>query len=107
MTSTFELYRRSTIGMCLTETLDQMVSGGILSPALAIKVLIQFDQSVTEVIDNEAKSKISIKGHLHTYRYCDNVWTFLLQNAQLKSEEGQETVESLKIVACDSKLLTE
>ncbi|KAF0932107.1 hypothetical protein E2562_008644 [Oryza meyeriana var. granulata] len=42
--ATFELYRRSTIGMCLTETLDEMVSGGTLSPELAIRVLVQFDK---------------------------------------------------------------
>ncbi|KAL1544314.1 transcription initiation factor IIA subunit 2 [Salvia divinorum] len=105
--ATFELYRRSTIGMCLTETLDQMVSSGVLSPELAIQVLIQFDKSMTEALESEVKNKVSIKGHLHTYRFCDNVWTFILQNAQLKSEEGQETVDSLKIVACDSKLLTQ
>ncbi|KAL7125235.1 hypothetical protein ABFS83_14G103800 [Erythranthe nasuta] len=105
--ATFELYRRSTIGMCLTETLDQMVSSGILTPELAIQVLIQFDKSMTEALESEVKSKVSIKGHLHTYRFCDNVWTFILQNAQLKSEEGQETVDSVKIVACDSKLLTQ
>ncbi|GER42877.1 transcription initiation factor IIA subunit 2 [Striga asiatica] len=105
--ATFELYRRSTIGMCLTETLDQMVSSGVLTPELAIQVLIQFDKSMTEALESEVKSKVSIKGHLHTYRFCDNVWTFILQNAQLKSEEGQETVESVKIVACDSKLLNQ
>lgn len=44
--ATFELYRRSTIGMCLTETLDQMVTGGVLSPELAIQVLIQFDKVI-------------------------------------------------------------
>jgi hypothetical protein len=42
--ATFELYRRSTIGMCLTETLDEMVNNGTLSPELAIQVLIQFDK---------------------------------------------------------------
>ena len=42
--ATFELYRRSTIGMCLTETLDEMVSSGTLSPELAIQVLVQFDK---------------------------------------------------------------
>ncbi|KAL1557903.1 transcription initiation factor IIA subunit 2-like isoform X2 [Salvia divinorum] len=105
--ATFELYRRSTIGMCLTETLDQMVSSGTLSPELAIQVLIQFDKSMTEALESEVKTKVSIKGHLHTYRFCDNVWTFILQNAQLKSEEGQETVDCFKIVACDSKLLTQ
>ncbi|KAM0037015.1 putative transcription initiation factor IIA, gamma subunit, transcription factor IIA, beta-barrel [Helianthus debilis subsp. tardiflorus] len=65
--ATFELYRRSTIGMCLTETLDEMVSSGILGPELAIQVLVQFD-----------------KGHLHTYRFCENVWTFILQDALFK-----------------------
>ena len=42
--ATFELYRRSTIGMCLTETLDEMVQNGTLSPEIAIQVLVQFDK---------------------------------------------------------------
>ncbi|KAM7516915.1 hypothetical protein LguiA_006498 [Lonicera macranthoides] len=105
--ATFELYRRSTIGMCLTETLDEMVSNGILSPELAIQVLVQFDKSMTEALESQVKSKVSIKGHLHTYRFCDNVWTFILQDAHFKSDEIQETVGRVKIVACDSKLLTQ
>lgn len=32
--------------MCLTETLDEMVSSGTLSPELAIQVLVQFDKVV-------------------------------------------------------------
>ncbi|CAA2991240.1 transcription initiation factor IIA subunit 2 [Olea europaea subsp. europaea] len=105
--ATFELYRRSTIGMCLTETLDEMVSSGVLSPELAIQVLVQFDKSMTEALENRVKSKVSIKGHLHTYRFCDNVWTFILQDVHLKSEDFQENVGHMKIVACDSKLLTQ
>ncbi|GMH12110.1 hypothetical protein Nepgr_013951 [Nepenthes gracilis] len=105
--ATFELYRRSTIGMCLTETLDEMVQSGTLSPELAIQVLVQFDKSMTEALDNQVKSKVSITAHLHTYRFCDNVWTFILQDAQFKNEESQETVGRVKIVACDSKLLAQ
>ncbi|XP_062163197.1 transcription initiation factor IIA subunit 2 [Alnus glutinosa] len=105
--ATFELYRRSTIGMCLTETLDEMVQSGTLRPELAIQVLVQFDKSMTEALENQVKSKVSIKGHLHTYRFCDNVWTFILQDAMFKHEECQETVGRVKIVACDSKLLTQ
>ncbi|KAI7754529.1 hypothetical protein M8C21_028899 [Ambrosia artemisiifolia] len=60
--ATFELYRRSTIGMCLTETLDEMVSNGILTPDLAIQVLVQFDKSMTEALDSQVKSKVTIKG---------------------------------------------
>ncbi|KAK4740889.1 hypothetical protein SAY87_024477 [Trapa incisa] len=105
--ATFELYRRSTIGMCLTETLDEMVQSGTLSPELAIQVLVQFDKSMTEALETQVKSKVSIKGHLHTYRFCDNVWTFILQNATFKADEGSENVGRVKIVACDSKLLTQ
>ncbi|XP_062097605.1 transcription initiation factor IIA subunit 2 isoform X2 [Humulus lupulus] len=105
--ATFELYRRSTIGMCLTETLDEMVQNGTLSPELAIQVLVQFDKSMTEALESQVKSKVTIKGHLHTYRFCDNVWTFILQDALFKNEECQENVGQVKIVACDSKLLTQ
>uniref|UniRef100_A0A453D273 Transcription initiation factor IIA gamma subunit C-terminal domain-containing protein n=1 Tax=Aegilops tauschii subsp. strangulata TaxID=200361 RepID=A0A453D273_AEGTS len=46
------------------------------------------------------------KGHLHTYRFCD-VWTFILTDAQFKNEETTEQVGKVKIVACDSKLLSQ
>ncbi|KAF9608235.1 hypothetical protein IFM89_008190 [Coptis chinensis] len=59
--ATFELYRRSTIGMCLTETLDEMVSSGTLSPELAIQVLVQFDKSMTEALETQVKSKVTVK----------------------------------------------
>ncbi|XP_054799538.1 transcription initiation factor IIA subunit 2 isoform X1 [Prosopis cineraria] len=105
--ATFELYRRSTIGMCLTETLDEMVQNGTLSPELAIQVLVQFDKSMHEALETQVKSKVSIKGHLHTYRFCDNVWTFILHDAFFKSDECEENIRRLKIVACDSKLLSQ
>ena len=50
---------------------------------------------------------VFVQGHLHTYRFCDNVWTFILQDALFKNEETQENVGRVKIVACDSKLLTQ
>uniref|UniRef100_A0A0A8XPN9 Transcription initiation factor IIA subunit 2 n=1 Tax=Arundo donax TaxID=35708 RepID=A0A0A8XPN9_ARUDO len=103
--ATIELYRRSTIGIRLIETLDYMVSSGTLTPELAIQVLVQFDKSMATALEAQVKSKVSIKGHLHTYRYCDNVWTFILTDATFKSEEIAETISKVKIVACDSKLL--
>jgi transcription initiation factor TFIIA small subunit len=45
------------------------------------------------------------QGHLHTYRFCDNVWTFILTEACFKNEETTEQVGKAKIVACDCKLL--
>ncbi|GLT60578.1 hypothetical protein SLA2020_333390 [Shorea laevis] len=105
--ATFELYRRSTIGMCLTETLDEMVQSGTLSPENAFQVLVQFDKSMTEALENQVKSKVGLRGHLHTYRFCDNVWTFILQDAEFKNDENWEKIGRVKIVACDSKLLSQ
>ncbi|GAU45222.1 hypothetical protein TSUD_244270, partial [Trifolium subterraneum] len=59
--ATFELYRRSEIGTCLTETLDEMVQAGTLSPEHAIQILVQFDKSMTEALETKVKSKVSIK----------------------------------------------
>ncbi|RRT33905.1 hypothetical protein B296_00055220, partial [Ensete ventricosum] len=50
---------------------------------------------------------VVLQGHLHTYRFCDNVWTFILQDAVFKSEDCHDQVKRVKIVACDSKLLTQ
>ncbi|KAK4276913.1 hypothetical protein QN277_015007 [Acacia crassicarpa] len=105
--ATFELYRRSTIGICLTDALDGMVQNGTLSPEHAIQVLVQFDKSMTEALATQVKNKISIKGHLHTYRFCDNVWTFILHKVFFKIDEREEEIAKLKIVACDSKLLSQ
>ena len=40
----FELYRKSTMGVTLTEALDELVQNGSIPPALALKVLQQFDK---------------------------------------------------------------
>ncbi|KAI4321101.1 hypothetical protein MLD38_034521 [Melastoma candidum] len=59
--ATFELYRWSTIDTCLTETLDEMVQSGTVSPELAILVVNQFYVSMTEALESQVKSKVSIK----------------------------------------------
>jgi transcription initiation factor TFIIA small subunit len=39
-----ELYRKTTIGVNLTETLDEMVFSGRLAPEFAVRVQLQFDE---------------------------------------------------------------
>jgi transcription initiation factor TFIIA small subunit len=44
------------------------------------------------------------KGHLHTYRFCDEVWTFLIENVHFKMENAQTVdADRVKIVSCNSK----
>ena len=42
-----------------------------------------------------------LKGHLHTYRLCDDVWTFIVKSPMFKME-GNEVIsaQKIKIIAC-------
>ena len=39
-----------------------------------MKVLEQFDKSISETLAHNVKSKGNVKGHLHNYRLCDEVY---------------------------------
>ena len=43
------------------------------------------------------------QGKLNTYRFCDNVWTFVLNNVEFQEMQEIAKVDKVKIVACDGK----
>jgi hypothetical protein len=45
----------------------------------------------------------SLQGHLNTYRFCDNVWTFVLENVDFREVGEIVKAEKVKVVACDGK----
>eukprot|EP01103_Thecamoeba_quadrilineata_P014416 TRINITY_DN4301_c0_g1_i1.p1 TRINITY_DN4301_c0_g1~~TRINITY_DN4301_c0_g1_i1.p1 ORF type:complete len:137 (-),score=20.37 TRINITY_DN4301_c0_g1_i1:188-598(-) len=100
-----DLYRKSTLGASLEEALEELMRQNLMTQSLARKVLEQFDKSINEVIANKVKTKVSFKGNLQTYRFCDNVWTFVLENANFRTETEAINVDLVKIEACDSKNL--
>ncbi|KAE8800749.1 transcription initiation factor IIA subunit 2 [Hordeum vulgare] len=46
---------------CASPRRYEMVSRDTLSPELAIQVLVQFDKSMTEALENQVKSKVTVK----------------------------------------------
>ncbi|WRT64780.1 transcription initiation factor IIA subunit 2 [Kwoniella shivajii] len=105
--SYYEFYRGSSIGTALTDALDELITQGDIPPQLAMRVLQQFDKSLTECLQKGVKNKTTVKGHLATYRLCDDVWTFVVKDPQFKMEgtgAGSEivTAPKIKIVACKS-----
>mmetsp|Transcript_11620 Transcript_11620/g.54120 ORF Transcript_11620/g.54120 Transcript_11620/m.54120 type:complete len:112 (-) Transcript_11620:1288-1623(-) len=105
----YELYRRSTLGMTLTDALDEMVTAGELTPTIAMKVLAQFDKFMNDALKS-VETKLSFKGDLETYRFCDNVWTFILKSVKFDisgpgGDKSAISVDRLKIVACDGKAI--
>lgn len=52
----------------------------------------------------DADTKIQ-QGSLDTYRFCDEVWTFLIKNVTFKMDQGNPpvTADKVKIVSCNAK----
>jgi len=87
--------------MALTDSLDELITSGAITPQLAMKVLQQFDKSLADTMVKQVKTKTSLKGHLRTYRLCDDVWTFIIKNPTFKMEGNEQvTAERIKIIAC-------
>ena len=51
----------SSIGMALTDTLDDLISERRIEPQLAMKILANFDRSITEVLADKVKSRLTFK----------------------------------------------
>jgi len=90
--------------MTLQESLDELIQYNQIPPTLATKILLQFDRSMNTALASRVKSRLSFKaGKLHTYRFCENVWTFLLNDVEFREVQEVAKVEKVKIVACDGK----
>lgn len=100
----YQLYRNTTLGHTLQEALDELMQMQMLSPALAIQVLHQFDKSINNALSTRSKIKVAFRAEkLNTYRFCDNVWTFMLNDVEFRDSSELEKVDRVKIVACDAK----
>ncbi|CAH6720625.1 transcription initiation factor IIA subunit 2 [[Candida] jaroonii] len=109
----YELYRGSTVGTTLFESLDQLITDEKIQPQLAVTILSNFDRIISDMMkpeNNLVKSKLTFKGDLSTYRFCDDVWTFIIKNVNVKLNDvsnsdlsDEVVVDKLKIVACNSR----
>ncbi|KAL5019578.1 hypothetical protein ScPMuIL_002470 [Solemya velum] len=99
----YQLYRNTTLGNTLQESLDELIQCGQITPQLGLKVLLQFDKAINAALASRLTNKVTFKGRLNTYRFCDNVWTFVLNNVEFRENQELTTVDKVKIVACDGK----
>lgn len=91
----------SSIGGTLADTLDDLISSRRIEPQLAIKIMTNFDQVIAQVLGEKVKARMSFKGHLDTYRFCDDVWTFILKDIKFKLDNSQTIeVDKVRIVSC-------
>jgi len=64
-------------------------------------VFLQFDKSLADIMVKQVKTKTTLKGHLRTYRLCDDVWTFIIKDPVFKMESNDMVSSNrIKIIAC-------
>lgn len=50
-----------SIGLALTDTLDDLISDERINPQLAMKILSNFDQAITEALQKNVKARLQFK----------------------------------------------
>lgn len=98
-----QMYRRTTLGNTLQEALDELVDHKLIQQRAAMKVLQKFDQCISIALSKRVKNRLNLKGHLKTYRFCDNVWTLVMEDVEIKDSSAIMNVDKIKIVACEGK----
>jgi transcription initiation factor TFIIA small subunit len=118
MSSAYQIYRSTTIGLALDETLRELVHRQILIPRVVHYIFDVFDQIMNEkLIFRSVKEKkefcLFFKGHLLSYRACDQVWTLLFDSLTFTSNTdplwkmsltGQNN--KIKIITCPATKLS-
>lgn len=94
-----------SIGMTLADTLDSLINDQAITPQLAMKVMQTFDQVIASVLGEKVKCRMTMKGHLDTYRFCDEVYTLVIKGMKAKLDNSTflELDDKVKIVSCQSK----
>lgn len=101
----YQLYRETTLGLTLQDTLDELISGGKLNNNLAARVLHEFDRAISVALERKVRNRLTIKcNRLRTYRFCDNVWTLLLKDAEFREVQELIHVDWVKIVCMPCRL---
>ena len=55
------VFPRTSLGLSLTDTLDDLINEGRIEPQLAMKILSTFDRAITEVLANKVRARINFK----------------------------------------------
>ncbi|XP_048219612.1 transcription initiation factor IIA subunit 2-like [Perognathus longimembris pacificus] len=99
----YQLYRNTMLGNSLQESLGEFIQSQQITPQLALQVLLQFDKAINSALAQRVRNRVHFKGSLNTYRFCNNVWTFVLNDVEFREVTELIKVDKVKIVACDGK----
>jgi transcription initiation factor TFIIA small subunit len=101
MAGVFMHYRCSSVGIELQKCLDDLVDSEALDEDQARTISEHFDKAMCQALANDAKTKATIKGSLHHYRNHDDIWTFYLDDVDVKLDNSVtlKSSERMRIIS--------
>ncbi len=119
MSSVYQIYRSTTIGSTLDDTLRELVHRQIITPRIVHYIFGVFDQIISQkltsqsVVKGKKESCLIFKGHLLSYRAWDQVWTLVFDSLTFTSNTDSSWKMTLtgqnnkiKIITCPTTNLT-
>lgn len=98
------LYRNCKIGETLKDTLKELTNENKIPEKLNDTILSIFDSVMCEEISKVQKNKCTIRGNVKSYKHCDDIWIFTVDNVYLRTDSDNFQSDKLKIVACDNDM---
>ena len=98
------ILRKAKIGQTLYDSLHEMEEKKLVTPSNSEEILKIFDEVITKQFDTNQTTKGTIKGSLHNYQNCDNVWKFVLQDVKLSCDSNNtRSLDATEIITVDYK----
>uniref|UniRef100_A0A2I3G8V3 Transcription initiation factor IIA subunit 2 n=1 Tax=Nomascus leucogenys TaxID=61853 RepID=A0A2I3G8V3_NOMLE len=66
-------------------------------------ILLQFDKATNSALAQRVRNRVNFRSFLNTYRFCDNLWTFALNDVEFREVTELIKADETKIVDCDGK----
>ncbi|KAK1118290.1 transcription initiation factor IIA subunit 2 [Acipenser oxyrinchus oxyrinchus] len=57
----YQLYRNTTLGNSLQESLDELIQSQQITPQLALQVLLQFDKAINTALAQRVRNRVNFR----------------------------------------------
>ena len=75
--ASYQTYRRTTLGITLQDSLDELIQTQKITKELANHIHLQFDKSINTALANQVVNRVNFKGSLKAYRFVEEVKRFM------------------------------
>ncbi|KAL0638195.1 Transcription initiation factor IIA subunit 2 [Maublancomyces gigas] len=59
--------------------------------------MLQFDRIMAQSLQEKVKTTLTMKGKVDTYRFCDEVWTFVVEDVSLRFADRRSFDETMDV----------